>query len=236
MTLVEDRAEALRWGSAFVIVLLAHAAPAVVAAYWLGPAIHMPAPEPAILIDMAPPAAPPVPPSEQPPGPKQIKAEAHKAEPPKRKAPEDSIKTPPVSKPAVAVPIAPPQPPQVDARTAAPQTTAPPARPLPPAPQASSGQVTWQGLVLGRLNQFKRYPPGAQRRREQGVPYIRFVMDRNGKVLSTTLERSSGFADLDREAVKLPERAEPLPKPPADVNGDRIELVVPIEFFITGRR
>jgi len=225
--LVEDRAEVRRWGSAFVIVLLAHAAPAVVAAYWLGPTIRPSAPEPAILIDMAPPAAPPVPPSEQPPGPKQVKAEV-----PKPKVQADPIKTPPVPNPAVAVPVALPQPPQTEAKQAAPQTTAPPARPLPPAPQASSGQITWQGQVLGRLNQFKRYPSGAQSRREQGVPYIRFVMDRNGKVLSSMLERSSGFADLDREAVKLPQRAEPLPKPPADVTGDRIELVVPVEFFI----
>lgn len=62
------------------------------------------------------------------------------------------------------------------------------------------------------------------------MPYIRFVMDRAGKVLSSRLERSSGFPDLDREAVALPKRAQPLPKPPNDKPGDTIELVVPVEF------
>lgn len=227
MTLIEDRDEARRWSGALTLVLLAHAAPALIAAWWVGSIISNAAPEPAIMIDMAPPAAPPVPPSEQPPGPKQVKAEV-----PKPKVQEDPVKTPPSVNPAVAIPVSPPQPPRVEARQAALDTTAPPARPLPPAPAPSTGKVTWQGLVLGRLEKFKRYPWSAQSRRQQGVPYIRFVMDRNGKVLSSRLERSSGYSVLDDEAAGLPRRAQPLPKPPADVTGDTIELVVPVEFFL----
>ena len=89
-------------------------------------------------------------------------------------------------------------------------------------------------MVLGALNKAKRYPRDAQRGRQQGVPYIRFVMDREGRVLSVRLERSSGFAALDNEAVNLPRRAAPLPKPPEDVRPGEstIELVVPVEFFI----
>lgn len=69
-------------------------------------------------------------------------------------------------------------------------------------------------------------------RRQQGVPYIRFVMDRDGHVLSSRLERSSGFDALDRAALELPKQAQPLPKPPEDRLGDKIELVVPVEFFL----
>ncbi|WP_443972073.1 TonB family protein [Sphingobium sp. CR28] len=58
----------------------------------------------------------------------------------------------------------------------------------------------WEGQVLGALNQAKRYPKLAMTRRQQGVPYIRFVMNRDGAVLSSQLERSSGFPDLDRDA------------------------------------
>lgn len=111
-------------------------------------------------------------------------------------------------------------------------TPAPPARPSPPAPAPSNAAPTWQGLVLGQLEKFKRYPYGAQSRRQQGMPYIRFAMDRNGKVLSSRLERSSGHPDLDAEAVALPRRAQPFPKPPPEVAGDTIELVAPVEFFI----
>jgi protein TonB len=78
----------------------------------------------------------------------------------------------------------------------------------------------------------KRYPHQASFRRQQGVPYIRFVIDREGKVLSVRLERSSGIRALDDEAVSLPKRASPLPKPADDVKGDAVELVVPVEFFM----
>ena len=68
--------------------------------------------------------------------------------------------------------------------------------------------------------------------RKQGVPWIRFIMGRDGKVLSVRLERSSGSSDLDREALLLPKRAAPLPKPLAEKPGDTLELVVPVEFFL----
>lgn len=57
-------------------------------------------------------------------------------------------------------------------------------------------------------------------------------MDRNGSAISVRLERSSGAAALDDEALSLPRRAQPLPTPPKEVAGDAIELVVPVEFHI----
>ena len=60
-------------------------------------------------------------------------------------------------------------------------------------------------------------------------------MDRQGRVLSAVLERGSGDAALDREAVALLGRAQPLPKPPPEITGDPISLSVPVEFFM-GRR
>ncbi len=60
-------------------------------------------------------------------------------------------------------------------------------------------------------------------------------MDRDGKVLSARIEKSSGYDLLDEETLALIERAQPLPKPPPDVAGNPIELVVPIEFFLHRR-
>lgn len=92
------------------------------------------------------------------------------------------------------------------------------------------GAVTWQGLLLAHLEANKRYPPAAQERGEQGVVYLRFAMDRQGKVLSFSLEKGSGFADLDQETLDLIQRSQPLPPPPADIAGNVIELVVPVQF------
>ncbi|TCM20395.1 protein TonB [Novosphingobium sp. PhB165] len=114
------------------------------------------------------------------------------------------------------------------------ESAAPRTLPAPPAPQvASNAPDTWEGRVLAALNQHRHYPAMARSRHQQGIPYVRFVMDRQGKVLSCRLERSSGFPDLDREAVSLPKRAEPLPKPPAERIGDTVELVVPVEFLLS---
>lgn len=130
--------------------------------------------------------------------------------------------TPPTSAPESAPPVA---------ETAVTRTASP--RAAPPVPPTSPNPSdTWEGKVLAALQRHRRYPQSARFRREQGVPYIRFVIDRDGKVLSSQLDRSSGFADLDREAVSLPKRAQPLPRPPADKVGATLELFAPVEFFI----
>jgi TonB family protein len=89
--------------------------------------------------------------------------------------------------------------------------------------------------VMLRVRGSHRYPRLAMERKQQGAPWVRFVIDCDGKVLSVGLERSSGFPDLDREALTLPKRAQPLPNPLDEKPGDTIELVAPVEFFLTGR-
>ncbi len=97
------------------------------------------------------------------------------------------------------------------------------------------GAANWQGLLLARLEQFKRYPEEARSRGQQGVSCLRFTMDRDGHVLSARIEKSSGFDLLDKEALALIQRAQPLPKPPPEIQGERLELAVPIQFFLDGR-
>jgi len=143
-----------------------------------------------------------------------------------------------------------PQPPKVErpkpepAPRPTPPAAAAPALPAPPAPvaaapapgpvstQTSRAVPTWQGLVLGHLERHKRYPRSAQVRRQEGVAQVRFVIDRQGRVLSARLEKSSGHEILDEETVSLVERASPLPAPPPEMPQERIELVVPVQFFV----
>lgn len=114
-----------------------------------------------------------------------------------------------------------------------PQAITAPQPPAPPPPPASTNAPdTWQGRILQRLSAYRRYPRGAMARRQQGAPYVRIVMDRAGNVLSARLERSCSYVELDREAVALAKRAEPLPRPPAEIEGQTVELVVPIEFHL----
>ncbi|WP_414899584.1 energy transducer TonB [Sphingomonas flavalba] len=179
------------------------------------------------VIDINALAAPPEPPSERPPGPEQVK---NREPPPVVNRP--AIDPPPIRLPTLNPMTAPPPEPAATPAPPEDRATAPDAKPAPPATRASDAKPTWEGAVLAALNKAKRYPREAAFRRQQGVPYIRFAIDRSGRVLSVALEKSSGVRALDEEAVRLPRRAEPLPKPPQDVTGQVIELVVPVEFFM----
>lgn len=102
-----------------------------------------------------------------------------------------------------------------------------------PSELSSDAAQTWEGRLLAHLEHFKRYPPLAQRRHQEDVVYLRFTMDRDGKVLASKIQRSQGYMALDEEAGTLLQRAAPLPPPPPEMlRGDRVELVVPVEFFM----
>lgn len=113
-------------------------------------------------------------------------------------------------------------------------TEAPPAE-VPKAAQTTRGSsggmspATWQKRLMAHLERRKRYPASAERRREKGVAYVRFSFDDGGRILSAQLARSSGYPDLDAEAVALVKRASPIPAPPA---GAARSVNAPIVFNV----
>jgi protein TonB len=90
--------------------------------------------------------------------------------------------------------------------------------------------ASWQSRLSAHLNARKRYPQEAAERNERGVAYVRFSLDREGRVLSSGLARSSGSAALDRETLDLIRRAQPMPAPPAEDRRSRFDISVPIHF------
>ncbi|MBE1236727.1 energy transducer TonB [Phaeovibrio sulfidiphilus] len=93
-----------------------------------------------------------------------------------------------------------------------------------------STRESWRSRVMMHLDQHKKYPPVAVARREQGEGIVRFVVDRQGRVRSVQLLRSTGYMLLDREVHDLMRRAQPLPLPPDDTPGDSFEIEVPVRF------
>jgi protein TonB len=57
-------------------------------------------------------------------------------------------------------------------------------------------------------------------------------MRRDGTVASYRIERSSGHEDLDASVLEMIRRAAPLPRPPPELPGDPVELVVPVRFSL----
>jgi protein TonB len=83
----------------------------------------------------------------------------------------------------------------------------------------------WGSLVSAHLRAFTQYPAGA---RAHGVAVVTFSIDRNGRVLSASLARSSGVAALDHEVVAMVHRANPFP--PAPPGATENSFTVPVNF------
>ena len=187
-----------------------------------------PKPTAPLLVTLLPFASPPETPPRLKVAPRPVEKHERQRTLPRIEPVERSITplpTIPVSPPAsIANPVD-PAPPQ-------PETAAPKSALAPPAPQVSSeAHDTWEGRVLARLEKVRRYPGAARIARQQGVVYVRFRMNRDGHILSSSLVRSSGFPALDQAALETLRRADPLPKIPAD-RPDEIDLSVPMEYYI----
>ncbi|MBA1147250.1 TonB family protein [Ectothiorhodospiraceae bacterium WFHF3C12] len=80
------------------------------------------------------------------------------------------------------------------------------------------------------LANFREYPEQSRERREEGTALVTLVVDSRGQLISYHLRRSTGYANLDREAQALIRRASPLPELPGSLGRDRLTLRVPVSF------
>ena len=171
----------------------------------------------------------------------EIKADAESAEEPLQEQPK--VETAEVTLPAPAM-KQPVEPPNVETAPPAPETTAPQAitapqatvtaAPTPSVPTARTSDALpqWSGRIAVLLERNKRYPASARARREAGVTHVSFVLDRQGRLVSSRVEQSSGVAALDQEALDLLRRAQPFPALPAEVADTQVSLTVPIKFAL----
>jgi len=98
-------------------------------------------------------------------------------------------------------------------------------------PPASAAPASWQSRVLGHLAHFKRYPGDARQRKRAGAAWVRFQVDGDGKLLASELVTSSGTVLLDREALQVLQRAQPLPAPPASIlHQGTVTVTLPVSF------
>lgn len=93
-----------------------------------------------------------------------------------------------------------------------------------------AGSADYLAALRAWLERHKEYPSRARRRRIEGTALLVFVMDRSGKVLAQRIERSAGEPTLDRAALEMIDRAQPLPPLPDGLGGARLEIRVPVQF------
>lgn len=84
--------------------------------------------------------------------------------------------------------------------------------------------------VLDWLAQHRSYPRAARRAGIEGTVHVRFVVDPQGRIAESTVERSSGAPVLDRAALALLERASPVPGIAQFGLLERMELRLPVDY------
>lgn len=250
--MITTRQKLTRYSGSLAVVLGVHALAIAVALNWTTqPPIQLP-PQ-AMMVELAPVPAPPPPappkvvtppqpptPVEELPLPKIAEAPKPTISVPKPVKPKPKLKPQP-PKPVEKRPEPPKEEPTEHKPSDAQPTQTPTEKSAQPAPGPSPAQLaakaSWQGTLLAHLGKYKKYPPGAQARGQEGLNRLRFVVDANGNVLSFELVGKSGNASLDRATLEMIRRAQPLPKPPADMltNGS-IEIVAPFVYSIEKRR
>jgi len=76
---------------------------------------------------------------------------------------------------------------------------------------SGGGGGDWRGLLRGRIERAKQYPPEARRQGMEGTTEVQFQIAGDGSVADVTVMKSSGFALLDQASVQTIRRAAPFP-------------------------
>ncbi len=251
--------ELMRWALCATLAVAGHVGVAAAFANWGAPADDDDAPSGAIVMELAAlPVARADVPLDIPPGPDQVQSEeARKAQEVKQVEKQEEEATPIAEEASVlhlaraenpeAVPQEQEKPREqvnedTQARLAAPVTSAAQAfsdrqgpaaqAPVQAAPKAflSDAIPKWRHRLETVLERNKRYPAEAQRRNEQGEALVSFVIDMQGKLVSSSIVCGSGFAALDQETLDLLQRSSPFPPPPDGLPGGSVRIEAPVRF------
>lgn len=97
---------------------------------------------------------------------------------------------------------------------------------------SENATVTYIDRLRAWLGRHKYYPQQARRARAEGTVRLYIAVNREGQVLSASISQSSGNTALDRAAIDMVRRAEPLPAMSEGMLRTRLELIVPVRFML----
>ncbi|MCY4340577.1 MAG: TonB family protein [Gammaproteobacteria bacterium] len=93
--------------------------------------------------------------------------------------------------------------------------------------------ASYAAQLAARLNRHKHYPMAARRARQEGTVTLLLAIRRDGSLADFRISRSSGWDALDAAALRMLERAQPLPPFPASMQQDEFQVALPVSFSLT---
>jgi protein TonB len=90
----------------------------------------------------------------------------------------------------------------------------------------------WMRAVSERVGQFFYYPAAALAVHRTGLVMVHFLVRRNGQIDRLQVGKSSGDPELDKAAIDIMRKAQPLPPIPDRMHTDRVDGELPINFGV----
>ncbi len=97
-------------------------------------------------------------------------------------------------------------------------------------PPLATGDPVYLAQVQAYLASFSA--SRAKAASEQMTVRLQLIVDVNGNVLFSHIEKNSGPASLEAQILTLIQNAQPLPPVPENLHTDRVYLVVPVTFSL----
>ena len=88
---------------------------------------------------------------------------------------------------------------------------------------------SYGALLTRHISAFKKYPRIAQRRIWEGDILLEITLNKNFKILNIKVINESKYEVLNKEAVAMIERAQPLPKA-NNIKSETFKVFVPVAF------
>jgi TonB family protein len=99
---------------------------------------------------------------------------------------------------------------------------------------ANRARLSWQKELSAHFDRHKRYP--ADRINQAAEIVVSFVLDRSGRIVSSSIVRGSGDAAFDQAALTMLQRSDPVPAPPALVADEGLSFTLPVVFRVKGKK
>lgn len=92
--------------------------------------------------------------------------------------------------------------------------------------------ATWQKKVVSTIAQKQVYPRAAMSQEIEGRARVKVTIDRSGTITGYEMVEGTGHELLDAEVVRLKDRINPLPKPPASLADANLTFVLPLSWVL----
>jgi protein TonB len=95
--------------------------------------------------------------------------------------------------------------------------------------QGKANSSNYRAKIIAHMRRYQRYRPAAGAKVLTGTAVIRITIGRGGRLVETSLVRSSGHTTLDMQALAIARRASPYPPIPAGMSA-QVTIQTPMRF------